>query len=366
MINTAISNTDDINLPDKSDTNPNTSTHNKAQQEYLANEYNRRLRDVETFVDKAYTSTGTGFTCKMNGNFRFQYMSSRLASLYFHQINSFIALYSTDFIFTPKTELFFRICKELSIFDSYFSNPSALCSNGMVAADCFNLLLERIREEAGKPEFRRRIYRHTEGRKRNLASLVKYVDYLFKYRRSRLIVVRVDLSYKANNGPAMRSNQAKLDLAHLLNNMRSKAGIFSSIEGYLWKLECGLNGADHFHCIFFFNNDRHQKDAWLGEEIGKYWSEEITHGKGKYFNCNRKFNKVKQNHLCIGRIEANDNEKLNLLNRYVIKYLCKSEQQVVAKTKKRYRTIGRGDMPAIRVIRPGAPRTVNASTTENQ
>lgn len=318
-----------------------------------------RLHHLEKFVDHIIKTKLPGFTTSHKQDGRYLYGWTKLSERYFPYLDKYLDLYSPNLFYSPKVGLFFTICIELSLFGNSFVNPNVLLSNRTVAGESFNSLIQRLREEGNKPEFRKKSYRRSEGSKRQYCSLVSYTNALFQNRRSRLIVIRIDLRYKANNGSAMRSNQAKEDLSRLMTNMRSKPRLFGDLEGYIWKLECGNEGAEHFHFIFFFNNDHHQKDDWLGEVIGKYWEEAITSGRGTYFNCNRRDYKAKQKRLGIGRVEANDVEKRSNLS-LVLAYLCKSDQLIKAKTTKRFRSIGRGELTEERTVRRGAPRTINS------
>jgi hypothetical protein len=186
--------------------------------------------------------------------------------------------------------------------------------------------------------------------------LLRYADALFE-KRSRLIVVRLDLSYVQEHA-SQTSDCAAEDLAHLLANTRGKPSLFADLEGYIWKMECGDLGAVHFHLLLFFNNDNFQNDAFRGEQIGLYWVQVITAGRGKFFNCNRGSYKrgfERFNRLGIGRIEYDDLQKRHNLAE-IIRYLCKSEQQVKVRLKKRMRMIGKGVLPKISPTRPRVPK----------
>ncbi|VBD54742.1 Uncharacterised protein [Burkholderia pseudomallei] len=81
--------------------------------------------------------------------------------------------------------------------------------------------------------------------------------------------------------------------------------------------------------------------AYLGEQVGRCWRDDLTEGKGTYYNCNRHPNRYKR--CGIGMIYRRDTIKQgNLL--YALGYLTKSEQMVAVKTKKGKRTFFRGEM----------------------
>jgi hypothetical protein len=159
--------------------------------------------------------------------------------------------------------------------------------------------------------------------------LKDYVDALFA-KHSRLIVIRLDLSYHVSNDLQPKQlvtlQQAKNDLAHLLKNTRHNA-LFEHVVGYIWKLEYGQSRGYHYHIILFFLGSKVQKDVYIAMQIGKYWSEVITNKRGHYYNCNN--DKAKHDsfgNLGIGRINADDTRlRFNLLNK-VVKYFIKKEQ----------------------------------------
>ena len=190
-------------------------------------------------------------------------------------------------------------------------------------------------------------------------SLAAYVDALFDHVRSRLIVIRLDLEYHHESAKVMEVGQAQEDLKHFFDNMRNKPSLFDDLVGYIWKLECGELGHDHFHVLLFFTNDRLKNDCYRAKQVGEYWEKVITKGRGRYFNCNdpdylRDFDKHQQ--LAIGRIEYYDSKKrFNLLS--VLAYFCKDTQIVRDKPTQKSRAYGRGEMPPERKVRSGRPRS---------
>ena len=155
----------------------------------------------------------------------------------------------------------------------------------------------------------------------------------------------------------MSVGQAQKDLKHFFDNMRNKPILFSDQVGKIWKLECGDHGSEHFHVMLFFTNDRLGNDCHRAEQIGQYWEELITKGRGCYFNCNRPEHKLQQKRLSLGRIEYYDHEKrYNLL--YQLAYFCKDEQRIQIKPKQKSRTFGRDEMPQINEKPNGRPRSV--------
>ena len=124
--------------------------------------------------------------------------------------------------------------------------------------------------------------------------------------------------------------------------MDKRANDSSDLELYVLKTEYGEDRNVHFHTFFFYDGQKVQKDMIKGEDIGKYWSENVTSGKGTYYSCNR--NDYKDNQA-IGMLDYRDTEKRRNLD-YAMAYLVKEEQSIEAlKENEKDRTIRRGTMP---------------------
>ena len=178
--------------------------------------------------------------------------------------------------------------------------------------------------------------------KRRQDSNEKYVDAL-QEKYSKLCVVRLDLGYKKDetNKVDITLEKANKDINRLLNNRRNNS-TFDNNVGYVLKTEYGEDRDIHFHSYFFYDGQKVQKDMIKGEDIGKYWSENITNKQGTYYNCNR--NDYKNNHA-IGILDYRDTEKRRKLD-IGMEYLVKDEQSIEAlKENKKDRAIRRGTMP---------------------
>jgi hypothetical protein len=82
----------------------------------------------------------------------------------------------------------------------------------------------------------------------------------------------------------------------------------------------------HIHSIFIYDGQKIRKDAHKGDQIGQYWKNEITEGKGIYHNCNREKDKYPE--CALGMIDHTDDAKRTVLKEKAIAYLCKEEQSV--------------------------------------
>lgn len=138
-----------------------------------------------------------------------------------------------------------------------------------------------------------------------------------------LMLVRVDLAWRAEWQDIISVFDMQAAKAKLWNNRRSKYSIFEHCLGWIWGMEWTEDCGYHLHCLFVFNGREVQQDIWYGDQIGDYWVNTITHGKGCYYNCNR--DKDSYRHSGIGKVHANDTDKLVNLQQYVIPYLAKED-----------------------------------------
>lgn len=349
-------------------TSQDTTLRNKLLFQFLTLYRKRRLAQlwkcadcveshIELFVSDCMRLDQPAFNKAKKGNV---FVSTPLGKFYFNNISRYIEACALFKAKSPPVKLFYSACKELGLLSHQFTGPSVMTVHGVTDAELLNRLVEKINTEGKKPEYRKKNAQYIAKDFRRFRGLVDYVDSLFENVRSRLIVIRIDLKYRSECADNMPVGQAQSDLKHFFNNMRSKSTLFDDLVGYIWKLESSRQEREHFHVVLFFTNDQVKNDGNRGELIGEYWSSVITQGRGEFFNCNRSVEKVKQKHLCLGRIEYFDNRmRFNML--YLLAYLCKYEQAVIYKQKPLSRIYGRGEMPAIRNEPRGRKRSVNVA-----
>ncbi|MCB5266665.1 MAG: inovirus Gp2 family protein [Candidatus Cloacimonetes bacterium] len=171
-------------------------------------------------------------------------------------------------------------------------------------------------------------------------STKEYVDAL-QEEYSRLCAVRVDLAYKKPYSDHITLEEANRDLNRMLNNRRSKPSIFQDQVGYVIKKEYTEDRGVHLHAIFLYDGQKVQKDQYKAQQIGEYWSEQITKNKGCYHNCNIEEYK----HNGVGVIDYRDSQKRENLDK-VVSYLCKEEQDIApVKSSQKERAFVRGIIP---------------------
>ena len=155
---------------------------------------------------------------------------------------------------------------------------------------------------------------------RRKQSTEKYIDALIE-NNSKLCAIRVDLKYKQEFSKDVSLDVINKDLKRMLDNRRNNKTIFGNNIGYIIKKEVSNNGNLHLHALFFEDGNKVQKAAFKADQIGKYWNEDITKGKGCYENCNRR--EYKNNG--IGMVDYTDEEKINNLKKTLLFFFVNSD-----------------------------------------
>lgn len=143
---------------------------------------------------------------------------------------------------------------------------------------------------------------------------------------SKILAIRVDLEYLKEHSEQALLSDIKKDVKKLLDNRRGKPSIFQDQVGYVVKYENAPDKGPHAHALFLYDGQHVQKDAYIGDQIGKYWSENITAGKGVHHNCNRDKDKYKD--CGIGMINHADSHKRENLLNHVVPYMLKADQSI--------------------------------------
>lgn len=194
--------------------------------------------------------------------------------------------------------------------------------------------------------------------KHMVKSTSTYIDQLLE-NHSKIQVIRLDLSYTKEHAREASLEEINQDLKHLLNNRRTKPSIFENMVGYIAKREYTEDKGPHIHSIFIYDGQKIRKDAHKGDQIGQYWKNEITEGKGIYHNCNREKDKYPE--CALGMIDHTDDAKRTVLKEKAIAYLCKEEQSVdPIKQSGNERSFSRGIAPR-KQSKAGRPRQGESS-----
>ena len=298
---------------------------------------------IEDFIADVLSSSDPAFSLEKSKLGRMQLKTLPLAR-HFVSLYDIATAYSPEYDYSPYVDLFFHCWMRLEMYNEGFTNPRGYSSKpNKRQFEVCNDFLQIIRTEAGTPEFKKKLFRMHEKYSLNYSSAVEYIEALFKHCCSKLLVLRLDLSYRHEVTRNITAEQAKEDLEHFLNNRRGNHKLFKHWAGYIRKLEWGPEKGLHFHLIIFYKGSKRCKDFYLAKALGEYW-EKITDNRGNYWNCNA--NKDEYWRLGIGMVDKNDEDKRKILTEDVVSYLVKSEQSLRAKKLGEGKCFVRGIMPS--------------------
>lgn len=330
------------------------------------------LNPIEYFIRKVTRTKESGYLRQekslRDGAVAINFKDTKL-SIHFRAIKSYILTihhYEAIYIFSEYVTIFQESCRELKLSADLFNKPGFYVDQvKKYEADLFNDLIESIRVKAKSKEFKKRVSNRDTNASRMLNSINGYVDELFR-RHSRLLVIRLDLSYRnINASTGLPQNhtslqQVKSDFRRFKNNMRHNK-LFQHLKGDIWKLEYGEFKGLHYHLILFFQGSEVKKDAYYGAQIGEYWQQSITKNRGAFHNCNAEKKKYAElGILGIGMIDVGTEggrELRSNLQNGIIRYLAKKEQHLKAKLTCKEKVMGKGQVSE-RTSNAGRPRKV--------
>lgn len=213
------------------------------------------------------------------------------------------------------------------------ATPISSLRVGMVKADYCNNLVYEIRKLTQTPEYKQALQNRLERSDNQFQKGMKLINDLFEV-KCKLLIMRVDFALKAETDLLL--TDLKTLMSKFLKKILVSKGELEGIEGYIWKLEYGVQKGYHYHCIFFMDGSKHSKDSYYAQKLGELWKH-VTDDQGIFHNCNA--SKFKYRNLAIGCISHDDEEARKNLE-IVMSYLSKTDQFLMEKTLKKYRVFG--------------------------
>ena len=330
--------------------------------------YASSLFKLECFVDALLSNAEIPFVPWSYRGGQREFVFNTFAERYFGSIPDFIEvinMLSPDYVYGERIKVFIFSCQAMGLlsepldwknihYDRQKTDPRF---GGVSAAELFNALVQKIRSEWKSNNLQAKVNaQKIEANNRHLA-YCKYADSLFAD-QARLVVVRIDLCYENQYANSMSVDNILADLDSLFRNKRANTR-FRFMKGYIAKLEYSVDQGGHWHVIFFFDasgrkNSNHIK---LTEDIGEYWIDVITKGRGVYWSSNKNTDRFdKFGSLGVGVINWDDTNLRRTLNELVIGYLCKVDQFSKPKWGAKVRVFRRGNFPKMRINKRGRPR----------
>lgn len=269
-------------------------------------------------------------------------------------------------------------------------SPVHVLDNGMTVQEVFLDFIRKLKSEAAAQGLRKNISDHDAKLKKNLKRLRLWEKELFR-RCSRPVIIRLDLDYlaslfsnddfrelldlearelllhdklflegaslEARDLPAMRVSleTVQRDRARLFENMKGKPSLFRHLVGSVWRYEYGHRAGFHLHLLLAFDGSKVRKHQWLAQKIGEYWADDITEGRGRFHNCNADWDEHAPTYG-IGRIEWHNERLRGNLVGFVLPYLAKFDQYVLARPYRGCKLMGSGFAHRAQPVGLGRPR----------
>lgn len=276
-----------------------------------------------------------------------------LFNINFEETRNHYPMYESN----PYVGLFIKVATEIGLLDYVKMAPCLTNEKAVQCVEALNKFVDAMRIEGRNSNFKTKISNFTRNANERYQELQRYIKALFD-RYSRLLVLRIDFGYKKEsgwpNGTATNISygEFKKHRAKLVRSLPTGLPP-DSLRGYAWKLENGLEKGYHIHVLIFLDGSKVQEDVTIARIIGERWNNEITEGKGLYFNCNAK--KSGYRSCGIGMVSHWDAAMLEGLRKAAL-YMTKPDFYIRMVTPDGGRTFGKGIMPEPKTSNRGRPR----------
>jgi len=316
------------------------------------------LFEIEKFVQDIEHSREVGFVELLDRYGRVKDVCKLyLGKRYYNLLNNWFDQYSELYCYSARVEVFYDVCKEL---DLLRTDPFPVgepvdfeCAGGVRYMDLFNTLINQIRARCQSREFTERERFRLANAESNRQRALAMEEAMFEV-KGRWLILSLTLGFKEAfrqliTPEIMQKYRNRFFAARRFNKL------LSGIKNYAWTLEQGKKAGLHLHVILFYSADRNH-DAFIAQQMGEYWVNVVTEGKGAYWNSNASDLKPgyeKRHGVGVGQINYDDGEKRKALQTNLL-YLAKVEQHLMMKTTGRIRTFDMGRVP--KKGKPGRPR----------
>jgi hypothetical protein len=334
------------------------------------------LWDIHEFVRRVLSKEAPGFriTVKKNGTKTIEPLA--LGRWFYPLINHLMARIPLPLPCQPAgfVGLFMDCCIELQLFGNSFGKAGDYHRPGMNGAELFNALLELIRKRA-RTDRRCKDYLNfgEDYDLDELKSVVTYFDDLF-LDYSKILVVRVDLGYQAEEADKITFERAHRDIQRFIN-YRKWHSCFKHCIGHVIGRERGTNSTEenggngrgyHFHCFILFDGQKVKDDVELARKIIDYWENRIVNSprtpseeriKTWAFNCNQKARNDGYRYNGIGMVQHSDElKRWHMISALI--YLTKNSQALGDDVPPGMRAITKGLHKSKALEMRGRPRLV--------
>lgn len=281
-----------------------------------------------------------------------------LGKRYYRLLNDWMERYSEVHGYSSRVEAFYDVCKELGLIGEYsfsFGEPDELVElGGMRYMELFDVLIEQVRGRCQSREFKERERLRSANAEKNKRNVLSMEEAMFEA-KGRWLILSLTLRYKPEfrRWITLETIQEHRDRFFAARRFKK---LLSGVRNYVWTIEQGEATGLHLHVILFYSAESNH-DEFIARQIGEYWVDTVTDGKGDYWNSNdgrRKKEYEKRGHgVGVGQINWDETRKRAALCKNLV-YLAKAQQYVMIRGAERIRTFGTGQVPT--KVKLGRPR----------
>lgn len=293
-----------------------------------------------------------------------------LGKKYYGKLNEWIERYREGTRYSAHVEAFHDACKDLGIIGErrfWFGELGDTdVQHDRSYAEWFNGLIVKIHERCQSRKFKERVRLLEIHRKRSIRNVAAFEQKMFcpDAGWARWLVLELTLKYESKYRGSITLDEV-INHRDTFFRSRDYNYMMSCVKAYVWAIEEGEDIGFHLHVVLFCLPVT-KDDERLANQIGDYWEDVVTQGKGTFHNSNRADLKPRYemygHGIGVGLIE-HDNRKMrgSLLENLI--YLAKTEQQLQIRAAGNVHTFGTSDVPKKEKV--GRPRKGSVVDVEN-
>ncbi|MGG1946824.1 hypothetical protein AB1286_18745 [Trinickia sp. NRRL B-1857] len=330
----------------------------------------KHLSEIERFVKSIEVGWKGGFIEESTRYSKIKKIKTLyLGKKFYRSVNHWLEHYSEVHRYSTRVDAFYDVCKHLGLigYPFEFGEPGAIVgANGLRYMDVFNRLIDEVRVRCQSREFKERERLRLESAKKNASNALALEEAMFSPERgrSRWLVIFLSFSYKSKfrrwiTLDDVQRHRERFFAAKKFNKL------VSGIKNFVWKIEQGEKSGFHLHMVLFYSAE-YNHDVSIARQLGDYWENVVTKGKGDYHNSNADARNGVYDFrgfgVAVGQVNWNDTRKRAAL-RKLLKYLAKAEQYLLIKTAGNMHTFGMGELPG--KVKSGRPRVASTTSDSN-
>lgn len=325
----------------------------------------RHLFTIEKFV-KSIESRWTGGFVEERAKYSalMQLRELFLGKNFYRSMNDCIERFSIIYRYSSRVDAFYEACREMGLLGALgerqfdFGEPEHVhVRTGMRYFEIFNILIGKVRARVQSREFAERERLRLINATRRERSVLEMEEAMFAEEtgRSRWLVLSLTLRIKSEFRRWVTPEMFQR-LRERFFAARRYNRLMKGIANYVWAIEQGEESGLHLHVILFYDAGKHNHDEFIAKQIGEYWSDVVTEGKGDYWNSNQAWLKrryAKKHGVGVGQINWDECEKREALRKNLV-YLAKADQYLISRSVEHMHTFDMGQIP--KKVKSGRPR----------